>query len=144
MTAPLRLGVVGTGSLGYHHARLLRDVAGVSFRGFYEANAERAGTVATELGIRAYPSLETLLEDVDAASLPIERMDGCSMEPFANSSWIVDPRCRLRLGFGGINVDPWSQRGTVCGIIRKQDHGQSEGMFWRMPPEARIESAIGG
>lgn len=71
MTAPLRLGVVGTGSLGYHHARLLRDVPGVSFRGFFEASAERAGTVAAELGIRAYPSLDLLLDDVDAVSIVV-------------------------------------------------------------------------
>ena len=67
--APLRLGVAGTGSLGYHHARLLRDVAGVTFSGFYESNAERATTVAKELGITAYPSLDALLADVDALSI---------------------------------------------------------------------------
>ena len=53
MTAPLRIGVVGTGSLGYHHARILREIPGVAFRGFFEANPERAGTVQRELGVRA-------------------------------------------------------------------------------------------
>ena len=61
MSQPLRIGVIGTGSLGYHHARILRDLPGIVFKGFYEANADRAGTVTRELGIRAYPSVEALL-----------------------------------------------------------------------------------
>ena len=68
-SAPLRVGVAGTGSLGYHHARLLRGVAGITFSGFYEANAERAATVARELGARAYPTLDALLADVEALSI---------------------------------------------------------------------------
>ena len=71
MSQPLRIGVIGTGSLGYHHARILRDLPGIVFKGFYEANADRAGTVARELGIRAYPTLEALLADVDAVSIVV-------------------------------------------------------------------------
>jgi predicted dehydrogenase len=71
LTAPLRIGVVGTGSLGYHHARLLREIPGVDFRGFFEANAERASTVERELGVRAHPSLDALLADVDAVSIVV-------------------------------------------------------------------------
>lgn len=71
MSSPLRIGVVGTGSLGYHHARILRDLPGVALQGFFEANAERAGTVSQELGIRAYPSLDALLPDVDALSIVV-------------------------------------------------------------------------
>ncbi len=71
MTAPMRIGVIGTGSLGYHHARILRDVKNVVFRGFFEANTERAGTVSRELGIRAYPTIDALLDDVDAVSIVV-------------------------------------------------------------------------
>lgn len=71
MTAPLRVGVVGTGSLGYHHARILREIPGVVFRGFHEANPERAGTVQRELGVRAYETLDALLDDVDAVSIVV-------------------------------------------------------------------------
>ena len=71
MTGPLRMGVVGTGSLGYHHARILREIPNVVFRGFYEANPDRAGTVERELGVRAYPTLDALLDDVDAVSIVV-------------------------------------------------------------------------
>lgn len=68
---PLRLGVIGTGSLGYHHARILRDLPDIVFKGFFESNVDRAGTVSRELGIRAYPSVEALLADVDAVSIVV-------------------------------------------------------------------------
>ena len=71
MSAPIRIGVVGTGSLGYHHARLARDLKSVVFKGVYEANPDRAGTVSRELGIRAYPTLDALLDDVDAVSIVV-------------------------------------------------------------------------
>ena len=71
MSAPIRIGVVGAGSLGYHHARLARDLKSVVFKGIYEANTDRAGTVSRELGIRAYPTLEALLDDVDAVSIVV-------------------------------------------------------------------------
>jgi predicted dehydrogenase len=69
MSKALRIGVTGTGSLGYHHARLLRDAAGVTFGGFYESNPERAAQVSKELSITAHPSLDALLENVDALSI---------------------------------------------------------------------------
>ena len=71
MSGPLRVGVVGTGSLGYHHARLMREMKTAAFPGFYESNADRAGTVARELGVRAYASLDELLDDVDAVSIVV-------------------------------------------------------------------------
>ena len=69
MSGSIRVGVAGTGSLGYHHARLLRDIAGFTFGGFYEANPERAATVSKELDITAHPTLDALLANVDALSV---------------------------------------------------------------------------
>jgi len=69
-TAP-RVGVAGVGSLGFHHARILRDLPGIVFRGAYESNAERAGFVGKELGIRMYDTFDALLADVDAVSVVV-------------------------------------------------------------------------
>ena len=71
MSTSLRLGVIGTGSLGYHHARILKDLPGIVFQGFFESNEDRAGTVSRELGIRAYPTISALLDDVDAVSIVV-------------------------------------------------------------------------
>jgi predicted dehydrogenase len=65
------VGVVGAGGLGYHHVRILRDLPGVSFAGFVESRAERAAQVAEELGVRAHPSLEALLDECDALTIVV-------------------------------------------------------------------------
>jgi len=62
----LRFGVVGTGSLGFHHARILRDVDGVEMVGFHDARPERRAEVAAELGIEPHDALESLLDVADA------------------------------------------------------------------------------
>jgi predicted dehydrogenase len=63
--------VVGTGALGYHHARILREVEGATLAGFYEVRPERAAEVSAELGVRAFPSLEALLDAVDAVTVVV-------------------------------------------------------------------------
>ena len=67
----LRVGVVGTGALGFHHARLMRRMAGVAFAGIYDLNPTRAAEVARELETTAHPSLEALLAGVDAVSIAV-------------------------------------------------------------------------
>lgn len=62
----LRFGVVGTGSLGFHHARILRDVVGVEMVGFHDSRVERRAEVAEELGIRPHETLDSLLDVADA------------------------------------------------------------------------------
>jgi predicted dehydrogenase len=63
--------VVGAGGLGYHHVRILRDMQGPAFAGFYDARAERAEQVARELGVTAHPSLDALLDVVDAVTIVV-------------------------------------------------------------------------
>lgn len=65
------MGVVGAGSLGYHHVRILRDVEGAQLVGFFEERAERSSQVATELGVKAYSDLGQLLDDVDAVTIVV-------------------------------------------------------------------------
>lgn len=67
----LRFGVVGTGSLGFHHARILRDVEGVEMVGFHDARAERRAEVAAELAIRAHETLESLLDEAEALVIAV-------------------------------------------------------------------------
>ena len=71
MTRRLRVGVVGTGALGFHHARLLRRMDHVEFSGIFDINPERAAQVARELETIAQPSLDALLDGVDAVSVAV-------------------------------------------------------------------------
>jgi len=63
--------VVGAGALGYHHVRLLRDLPGARFAGFYEQDPARRGRVASELGVEAHASLDALLDVADALTVVV-------------------------------------------------------------------------
>jgi predicted dehydrogenase len=63
--------VVGAGALGFHHVRLLRAVDGAVLAGFHDADAARAARVSAELSAPAFPTLEALLDAVDAVSIVV-------------------------------------------------------------------------
>ena len=67
----MRVGVIGAGGLGIHHVRILRDIQGPDFVGFHESKPERAAQVASELGVRAFPTLAALLDEVDAVTIVV-------------------------------------------------------------------------
>jgi predicted dehydrogenase len=69
--SPVPVGVVGVGSLGFHHARILREVAGARLAGVYDADPARAAKVGEELGVRVFPALEELLDEVEAAVVAV-------------------------------------------------------------------------
>lgn len=71
MSAPVRIGVVGAGSLGYHHVRILRELPGARLVGFHETDAARRAHVAGELGAPAATSLDALLEAVEAITVVV-------------------------------------------------------------------------
>jgi predicted dehydrogenase len=66
-----RVGVVGAGSLGFHHIRILRDLPGIGFAGFVESRPERSAEVVEQLGVNAHPTLDALLEVTDAVIIVV-------------------------------------------------------------------------
>ena len=67
----MRVGVVGAGALGFHHIRLLKRIDGSDLVGFYDHNPTRSAQVAKELETTAFPSLEALLDRVDAVTVVV-------------------------------------------------------------------------
>jgi predicted dehydrogenase len=63
--------VVGAGSLGYHHVRILRALESCSLAGFVELRVERAREVSDALGVPSFATLEDLLEVVDAVTIAV-------------------------------------------------------------------------
>src|SRR5262249_11778810 len=59
------------GALGFHHTRILRDVPGATLVGFHDSDAARSATVASELGVKAFASLEALLDQVQAVTIAV-------------------------------------------------------------------------
>ena len=71
MSARVRTGVIGAGELGQHHIRILRDLPGADFAGFFESRPERAAQLSQALGVRAFASLDALLDVVDAVTIVV-------------------------------------------------------------------------
>jgi predicted dehydrogenase len=67
----VRTGVIGAGGLGQHHVRHLRDISGPDFAGFFDAKTARATSIASDLGVRAFDSLDALLDVVDAVTIVV-------------------------------------------------------------------------
>jgi predicted dehydrogenase len=65
------VGVLGVGSLGYHHARILRGVPGARLAGVYDSDPVRLAAVSAELEVHAFRSRDELLERVDAAVVSV-------------------------------------------------------------------------
>jgi predicted dehydrogenase len=63
---PVRIGVAGTGSLGFHHARILSNLPGVEMAGVYDLDDLRARSVGSQFDAPVRASLDELLEHSDA------------------------------------------------------------------------------
>lgn len=68
---PLSVGVVGTGTFGRNHVRVLSDLEGVSLRGIYDRDAAVGRAVAQEYDTTAFEGLDELAEACDAAVLAV-------------------------------------------------------------------------
>jgi len=66
-----RIGVVGVGSLGFHHARIVAEIEGVDHAGVYDVRKERADEVAERLGVPARSSLDALIDVADAVIVAV-------------------------------------------------------------------------
>lgn len=71
MARGLRVGVIGVGSLGFHHARLLRDLPGAELVGIHDTNAARLVEVSEQLGVRPFQELGALLGEVEAVVVAV-------------------------------------------------------------------------
>src|SRR5437867_12353805 len=65
----IRVGVIGVGSLGQHHARVFAELAGARVVGVAEVARTRAAAMAGRHGCRAVTDDHELLTDVDAVSV---------------------------------------------------------------------------
>jgi len=69
---PLRVGVIGVGHLGQHHARLYAGMPNVILAGVVDADQERAKLIAERHGTAVYDDVAVLLrQQVDAVSIAV-------------------------------------------------------------------------
>ncbi len=71
MTHSLRVGVIGVGHLGRHHARIYTTLPSVSLVGVCDTDVSRGQEVADECGVSFFTNLGELLSLVDAVSVAV-------------------------------------------------------------------------
>ncbi|MBI4557585.1 MAG: Gfo/Idh/MocA family oxidoreductase [Candidatus Hydrogenedentes bacterium] len=68
----LRVGVVGVGHLGYHHARIYASLPDVTLAGVVDTSDERGRKASLDFGVPRYAAVQELLEaGIDAASVAV-------------------------------------------------------------------------
>ena len=67
----MRVCVVGVGHLGKIHANIYAESAGAELVGVIDPDAERAASVAEELGCEVFASVDQIPEDIDAVSVVV-------------------------------------------------------------------------
>jgi len=65
----IRAGVVGTGSIGRNHARILAELPSCEFTAIYDTNEATAREMASKYGAMPCTSLEEFITRVDAATV---------------------------------------------------------------------------
>jgi predicted dehydrogenase len=87
----VRVGVIGVGSLGQHHARIYSEIEGASLVGVADVDKDRANAVASKLGCRAFFNYRELLAEVEAVSLavPTERHAEIGTEVLRNRTHVL-------------------------------------------------------
>lgn len=68
---PIRVGVVGVGYVGHHHARIYSELPGVELVGVVDIDEARLREMGTQRRIRLCRDYRELLESVDAVSVAV-------------------------------------------------------------------------
>jgi len=71
MSDKIKVGVLGVGALGRHHARLYKQCEQAELVGVFDLNEESAHRVAEEVGTQVFSSAEQLAEAVDGLSIAV-------------------------------------------------------------------------
>jgi predicted dehydrogenase len=67
----VRVGVVGVGHLGDHHARILSQISGAELVGVTDVDPKKGARVAQKYGTRFFRNLDDLLNETQAVSLVV-------------------------------------------------------------------------
>ena len=65
----LRVGVVGVGTMGRHHVRLVGQSPGVTAAGFYDPDPARAEEICRLYGCACFNTLDELMDRADALTV---------------------------------------------------------------------------
>ena len=67
----LKVGVIGVGALGRHHARLYAQSPNAEVAGIYDVQRETAAAVGEEFGLKVFHDWRELADQCDALSVAV-------------------------------------------------------------------------
>jgi predicted dehydrogenase len=134
MTQSLRVGVVGVGHLGRHHARIYDELPFVSLVGIVDINISTGVTIGKEFGVPSFENLTALLPLVDAVSVAVPTsahhsvvkaclLHDCHVlveKPITSHVWEGEDLVELaKSGFIECHrLSPFQPRGTDVDVVR--------------------------
>ena len=65
----MKIGVIGVGHLGQHHARILNELKDTELIGVYDSNQSRTEEIAHKNNCKAFTEVTDLLSEVDAVNI---------------------------------------------------------------------------
>lgn len=71
MGEKVKVGVIGVGVLGRHHARLYQACEDADLVGIYDVNPEQAKRISDELGAEVYTTIDALAAESEALSIAV-------------------------------------------------------------------------
>ncbi|HLA69463.1 MAG TPA: Gfo/Idh/MocA family oxidoreductase [Bacteroidota bacterium] len=72
---PLSVAVVGTGHLGSLHAKMFSQIDAAELAGVFDTLADKAASVASEVGTKAFRNLDEAIQAVEAVSIATTTRD---------------------------------------------------------------------
>jgi len=116
---PVRTGVVGVGVHGTHHVRLLSAIEDVELSGIVDIDSDVADRVSSEFKVRAFPSIEMLLEHVDCVSVAVptsahfEIVKKCLLR---GKSVLVEKPIAASVSEAEVMIDEAEKRGLILSV----------------------------
>ena len=147
MSHKLRVGVVGVGFLGQHHARLLAGMDNVSLAGVVDIDQSRATEIAARYRTRAFTEASTLLPEVDAVTIATPTVTHIDIAmPFVDAGVAVLIEKPLASGVGDADrlLDAAARRGTLVADLSDSDLGRIYELRSVLEPQAASLAAERG
>ncbi len=68
---PVKVGVIGVGNMGWHHARILSLLKDAELIGVADPDEERGGLAKEQFGCKWFPNYQSLLNEVEAVCVAV-------------------------------------------------------------------------
>jgi predicted dehydrogenase len=137
----VRVGVVGVGALGQHHARVYADLEGATLVGVYDRDLARASEVASRFGCPRFERLEDLVEVAAAVSVAVPTVDHHAVGRVvleAGKDLLMEKPIALRLDEADDLVALAASRGRVLQVGHVERFNPAAEALRRNAPDPRF------